>query len=104
MTDRSEPTAPASSFVPPRSTPMTYPSATRPPYRYAMADPRDDDKPQYTLYRSRPKFLRRRGDDGGLAKMQAPNRPESYETPPRTRPRRKIGGWRIVRWLAGALV
>ncbi len=36
-----------------------------------MADPRDDDKPPYTLYRARPNFLRRRrSDDGGLRDMQ----------------------------------
>ena len=70
---------------------------------YDMAEHRDDDKPQYTLYRARPKFLRRRDDDGGLRDMQ--QAPAAYEEPPPKprRPRRRIGVWRIVRWLvAGA--
>jgi LCP family protein required for cell wall assembly len=74
-----------------------------------MAEPRDDDKPQYTLYRARPKFLRRRNDDGGLREMR--DEPAGYEAPPaeprrrrRTGPRRRIGVWRIVRWLVTALV
>ncbi len=74
-----------------------------------MADPRDDDKPQYTLYRARPKFLRRRSDDGGL--RDAPQEPAGYEAPPseprrrrRRGPRRKIGFWRVARWLLTALV
>src|SRR5690242_7710915 len=62
-----------------------------------MADP--EEKPQYTLYRSRPKFLRRRSDDGGLG-----DRPRGYEAPPAPkRPRRRISVWRVVRWLAAAL-
>jgi LCP family protein required for cell wall assembly len=77
-----------------------------------MADPRDDDKPQYTLYRSRPKFLRRRGsDDGGLRELQEPDAPGGYQRPPGApaprrapRRRRRIGPWRIARWLLGALV
>ena len=77
-----------------------------------MADSREDDEPQYTLYRARPKFLRRRSDDGGLREMQ--RRPGGYEAPPaeprrrrwfrRPGPRRRIGFWRIVRWLLTALV
>jgi LCP family protein required for cell wall assembly len=65
-----------------------------------MADPRDDDTPQYTLYRSRPRFLSRRGDDGGLAEMQ--RSPDGYEAPPRRR--RRIGVWRVVRWLVALVV
>jgi LCP family protein required for cell wall assembly len=79
-----------------------------------MADPRDDDKPQYTLYRSRPRFLRRR-EDGGVpsgpgAPPQGPREPLDYEDAPRpgrparTRRRRgplKLG--RIVKYLALAL-
>ncbi len=74
-----------------------------------MADPQDDDKPQYTLYRARPKFLRRRSDDGGLRDMQ--QEPAAYEAPPaeprrrrRRLPRRRIGVWRILRWLVTAVV
>jgi LCP family protein required for cell wall assembly len=76
-----------------------------------MADSRDDDKPPYTLYRARPKFLRRRDDDGGLRDMRD-EAPAAYEEPRRRRfrrprlpgRRRRIGGWRIVRWLVTALV
>lgn len=76
-----------------------------------MADPRDDDKPEYTLYRARPKFLRRRGsDDGGLREMQ--REPAGFEEPPsqpkrRRRfrgPRRRISVWRVLRWLVVGLV
>ena len=85
---------------------MTYPSAIAPPYRSAMADSRDDDKPQYTLYRARPKFLRRRGDDGGLRRMQTPQEPpKGYdETPKKPRRRPRISPWRVLRWLVTALV
>jgi LCP family protein required for cell wall assembly len=73
-----------------------------------MADSRDDDKPPYTLYRAKPKFLRRGGSDGGLRDMQEPSSPGGFEqTPPplpKRRRRRRIGVWRIVRWLATALV
>src|SRR4051794_36397766 len=73
----------------------------------------DDDKPNYTLYRSRPRWLRRRGDDGGLRDMQqAP--PRAYEEVPprrrrrlpwpRRRPGRRISVWRVVRCLLTALV
>jgi LCP family protein required for cell wall assembly len=69
-----------------------------------MADPRDDDTPKYTLYRARPKFLRRRGDNGGLREMQRET-PAGYEPAPAKRPRtrRRIGVWRIARWLVTAL-
>src|SRR5215213_6529602 len=71
----------------------------------------DDDKPNYSLYRSRPKWFRRRGDDGGLREMQAP---AGYEDAPprrrrrlpwpRWRPGRRISVWRVVRWLVTAVV
>ena len=73
-----------------------------------MADPRDDDKPQYTLYRSRPKLFRRRSDDGGLGEpapaglQDAP--PDAPRRRRRWRPGRRIGVWRVVRWLLVALV
>src|SRR4051812_6428304 len=71
--------------------------------RSDMADPRDD-KPQYTLYRSKPKLFRRGQDDGGLKEMQQPAAaPAGYE-PPKPRRRRRIGVWRVVRWLVTALV
>jgi len=78
-----------------------------------MADPRDDDKPEYTLYRAKPKFLRRGGDDGGLRDMQQGAPPEDFQdAPPRRRRRwfpgrrrgRRISVWRVVRWLVTALV
>ena len=53
-----------------------------------MAEPRDDDKPQYTLYRARPKFLRRRSDDGGLREMQQ----EPARRTRRRRPSRAAAG------------
>jgi LCP family protein required for cell wall assembly len=68
-----------------------------------MAEQPRDDKPQYTLYRAKPKFLRRGGDDGGLRSMQEPEGFEETPQQPRPRRRRKIGGWRIVRWLLAAL-
>src|SRR4051812_16603033 len=78
-----------------------------------MADPRDDDKPEYTLYRAKPKFLRRGGDDGGLRDMQRDAPPDGFqEAPPRRRRRwfpgrrggRRISVWRVLRWLVTALV
>jgi LCP family protein required for cell wall assembly len=71
-----------------------------------MASSQDDEEPQYTLYRARPKFLRRRNDDGGLREMQ--REPAAYDAPPAEprrirRPGRRIGVWRVVRWLATAL-
>ena len=58
-----------------------------------MADRIDDDPPEYTLYRARPRFLSR--GDGGLGEMQ--RAPDGYEAAPKRR--RRIGGWRIVRWV-----
>ena len=80
-----------------------------------MADPRDDDKPQYTLYRAKPNFLRRRRrDDGGLRDMQEQRPPAGYEeTPPQPKRRRRrifpgrrrgFSFWRVLRWLVTALV
>jgi LCP family protein required for cell wall assembly len=67
-----------------------------------MADPRDDDPPQYTLYRARPRFLSRRGDDGGLAEMQ--RGPDGYEREPKRRRFKRITVWRVVRWLVALVV
>src|SRR5690349_3423839 len=67
-----------------------------------MADP-SDDKPQYTLYRSKPKLFRRRSDDGGLREQRPPAAaPAGYEAPPKRR--RRISVWRVARWLVIALV
>ena len=79
-----------------------------------MADSRDDEEPQYTLYRAKPKIFRRRGqEDGGLREMQEDG-PRGYEeTPPqpgrapkrrRRGPRRRISVWRVLRWLVAAVV
>jgi LCP family protein required for cell wall assembly len=78
-----------------------------------MADSRDDEEPQYTLYRAKPKlFGRRGGDDGGLRAMQQ-EAPQGYEeTPPqpgraprrRRLPGRRISVWRVLRWLVTALL
>jgi LCP family protein required for cell wall assembly len=79
-----------------------------------MADSRNDDEPEYTLYRAKPRFLSRRSDDGGLRDMQRDAPPESYEDAPqqpgrapkrrRRGPRPRISPWRVVRWLVVALV
>ena len=70
-----------------------------------MADSRDDDKPQYTLYRARPKLFRRAArDDGGLREMQqAPPRgyeraaaPSRAPTPARAARAARISVWRVV--------
>jgi LCP family protein required for cell wall assembly len=60
-----------------------------------MADPRDEEQPQYTLYRARPRLFRRR--DG--AEALTPSPPE--EAPPKRRRRLRPG--RIVAYLALAL-
>lgn len=84
-----------------------------------MADP--DDKRPYNVYRSKPKLFGRRDDDGGLAEMQqeeAPRQPRGWDEgpppPPRRRRRlpfprrrpgrRRIGFWRVLRWLVTGVV
>jgi LCP family protein required for cell wall assembly len=65
-----------------------------------MADPREEEQPQYTLYRSRPKLFRRRDSDDLLP---APGRPD--EAPPKPpRRRRKLRPGRILAYVALALV
>jgi LCP family protein required for cell wall assembly len=65
-----------------------------------MADPRDEEQPQYTLYRSRPKLFRRRESDDLLP---APGRPD--EAPPKPpRRKRRISPGRILAYIALALV
>jgi len=77
----------------------------------------DDEKPEYTLYRSKPKLFGRRDDDGGLRDMQQeapqgwdegpPPPPRRRRLPfrlPRRRPGRRISVWRVVRWLVTLLV
>src|SRR3954447_15454889 len=109
-TARSASTAPASSLVPPRSTPITHPSAT-PATLPPMAD--DHDRP-YTPSRARPRFLKGR-DDGRLdGDRGAPD----YEVHGRRRrllgslpgrrsggagPRRRITPGRVAKWVALAV-
>src|SRR3954471_23159949 len=64
-----------------------------------MADPRDEEQPQYTLYRSRPKLFRRRDED------LVPTRPEETPPGPPKAPRRKrrIRPGRILAYVALAL-
>jgi LCP family protein required for cell wall assembly len=61
-----------------------------------MADDSRDDKPQYTVYRSRPRLPWRREDDGVAALRQEPGEPRS----PR---RRRITPRRVIAYLAGAI-
>lgn len=64
-----------------------------------MADPRDDEQPQYTIYRTRPKLFRRRDED------LVPTRPD--ETPPGApkppRRKRRIRPGRVLAYVALAL-
>ena len=78
----------------------------------------DDDKPDYTLYRSKPRWFRRRDDDGGLRDMQAQPRAGGLRGARRRRPApppaavpapappagRRIGVWRVLRWLRHGVV
>jgi hypothetical protein len=61
-----------------------------------MADTRDEEQPEYTLYRSRPRLFGRR--DGAEALSPAP----SPQAPPKRR-RIKISPGRVVAYLALAL-
>jgi LCP family protein required for cell wall assembly len=66
-----------------------------------MADPRDDEQPQYTLYRSRPRWFKRRSDDGALTPApKEPTPPHDYAPPKR---RRRLRPGRIAGYLALAL-
>ena len=67
-----------------------------------MADPRDDEQPQYTLYRTRPKLFRRGGDDVLPAPVQPGERPPAEPKPKRRRRRLRPG--RVLAYLALALV
>jgi LCP family protein required for cell wall assembly len=82
-----------------------------------MADPPDDERPEYRVYRSRPKLLQRR--DGALEELQPPQ--PGREAPPEYDVQRRRRGFRLpgrraargvrrltvarfVRWLALAVV
>jgi LCP family protein required for cell wall assembly len=79
-----------------------------------MADSRDDEEPQYTLYRAKPKIFGRRERDDGRLRDTPQEPPRGYEdTPPqpgrapkrrRRGPRPRISPWRVLRWLVAALV
>jgi LCP family protein required for cell wall assembly len=90
-----------------------------------MAPPEDpeepDDRPEYRVYRSRKPLLPRRGGDDGddLRRLRADaQRPPRFEPAPdpqrrrglarvlrrRSRAPKTVGGWRIVRWLALAVL
>src|SRR4051794_14127841 len=64
-----------------------------------MADPRDEQQPQYTLYRSRPKLFRRRDED----LVPAPPR-ETPGAPKPPRRRRRLRPGRVLAYIALALV
>ena len=66
-----------------------------------MADDRHDDPPpQYTLYRSRPRFLRRRNKDDGAIVAPPPGRDPDAPPPER---RRRITPGRVLAFLGLAL-
>jgi LCP family protein required for cell wall assembly len=65
-----------------------------------MADPRDEEQPQYTLYRSRPKLFRRRDED----LVPAPVQPGETPPPKPPRRRRRLRPGRIAAYVALALV
>ena len=79
-----------------------------------MADDRQDDRPQYTLYRARPRFLKGR-DDGGLDDLRGDGRRSDDEVHgrrrglslpwrrPRTGKRGPITPGRVVKWLVTAV-
>src|SRR3954447_2105982 len=102
---RSASTAPARSLVPPRSTPMTPRSTTRPRYM-----PDQDNEPQYTLYRSRPKLPWRKDTDG----LEGLREPAKEEPKPKRRlwpfrrrerrpGRRRLTPGRVLAYLALAV-
>jgi LCP family protein required for cell wall assembly len=77
-----------------------------------MADDRHDEKPDYTVYRSRPRFFRRHEDDR-LTALQEPGEPREPAEPRRRprwpfrrrpgRPGRRLTPGRIVAYVALAL-
>jgi len=82
-----------------------------------MADP--DDKRPYNVYRSKPKLFGRRDDGAGLDERQREETPRGWDegppdAPPRRRRRlpfprrrpgrRRIGPWRVLRWVLTGVV
>jgi LCP family protein required for cell wall assembly len=65
-----------------------------------MADQRDDEQPQYTLYRTRPKLFGRRGEDDVLPQAPPDQLPPGA---PRRRRRLRLRPGRIVAYLVLAL-
>src|SRR5919204_578567 len=82
-----ESTVPASSFVPPRSTPITQPAAMIGHHTRLMADPQAP--PEYKLYRTRPRLLGRRDHGGSILD-------ELREAPPGERRRKPITVGRVA--------
>ena len=66
-----------------------------------MADQHDDEQPQYTLYRTRPKLFGRRDD---VEVLPRPDERPGPEEPRPPRRRRRLRPGRIVAYLALALV
>jgi LCP family protein required for cell wall assembly len=78
-----------------------------------MADDRHDDQPQYTLYRSRPRFLRGRDSDGLESLRDRDGRRDGGGGPPRRRrllpfrtrrPGGRLTPGRVLKWLVTAVV
>ncbi|WP_051324138.1 LCP family protein [Candidatus Solirubrobacter pratensis] len=66
-----------------------------------MADQHDDEQPQYTLYRTRPKLFRRGEEDLAPARPEEPRR---FQPDKPRRRRRRLRPGRILAYLALALV
>ena len=80
------------------------------------------EKPQYKVYRSRPRLLPKRDGDDAMAELRAPAKEDNSAAPPAPprerpatlpgpppqrkpkRPRKRISPWRILRWVLAALV
>ena len=76
-----------------------------------MADDRHDDQPEYTVYRSRPRFLTRRGDDDLRPRPEPgePREPQRRRWPFRRRPavprrRRRLTPGRVIRYVLLAVL
>src|SRR3954469_14473175 len=89
--------APARSFVPPRSTPITQPPRILSPPYSAMSVP-PEPPPTYTKYRARPVLFARRGDVLERSR-RGEKRPDGK--PPKRRKPITVG--RVLKWLGVAL-
>src|SRR5256714_188006 len=101
-------TAPASTFVPPRSTPITQSAAMSATIHGPMADDPGrregaggpSGPPEYKLYRSRPRWFKAPGRAGepGFDELR-----ESRRADREGRPRKPITPGRVVKWVAIAI-